>query len=166
MPASHRERPAREGRRLIRKEAIDTHTYHVNEGKDGKAGNPRPGAGGFVTLKERQQEPEQAGQGAPEHAEDLAVDEPDFRGDELEGLEHEEKVPLGLDAGGRGDKGIGLDAESPGKMAASAASTPMATYQAMSSRSRKLGRNFISRRAEGLAVHSASTFGGTLMPWS
>ena len=41
----------------------------------------------------------------------------------------------------------------------------MATYQAISSRSAKFGKNFISVRAAGLASHSASTLGGTLMPW-
>src|SRR5208337_3380453 len=95
--ASAAERAA--GHELLRKEAIDSHTYHIHKGKDGDAGDPRLGAGGFGALEKWQKQPKQSGQAATQHAQHLAIDNPDFGGDELEGLEHEEEVPLGLDAG-------------------------------------------------------------------
>src|SRR5208337_5223592 len=65
------------------------------------------------------------------------------------------KYHSGLMPAGAEMKGSALTPRFHGKSAASAASTPMATYQAISSRSAKLGKNFISRRALGFAAHSA-----------
>src|ERR1035438_3571806 len=75
------------------------------------------------------------------------------------------KYHSGLMPAGAEIKGSAFTLRFHGKMAASAPSTPMATYQAIISRSAKFGKNFISRREEGFAAHSASTLGGTLMPW-
>src|SRR5208283_4369127 len=73
---------------------------------------------------------------------------------------HSGLIPAGADA-----KGSAFTPRFHGNSAASAPSVPIATYQAINSRNRKLGKNFISRRNEGFAVHAASTLGGTLMPW-
>src|SRR5208337_876343 len=77
-PAGPAKRAAMNGRNLLRKEAIDTHTYHVNKSKDGEPGDPRFGAFGPVALKERQQQPQQAGQAATKNTQNLPVDNPDF----------------------------------------------------------------------------------------
>src|ERR1039458_8611893 len=61
------------------------------------------------------------------------------------------KYHSGLMPAGAEMKGSALTPRFQGKMAASAPSTPMATYQAINSRRAKLGKNFISRRAEGVA---------------
>src|ERR1039458_7942848 len=74
------------------------------------------------------------------------------------------KYHSGLIPAGAETKGSAFVLRFHGKKAASAPNTPMATYQAIISRSAKLGKNFISRRAEGFSIHSASIFGGTLMP--
>src|SRR5262249_10284633 len=74
------------------------------------------------------------------------------------------KYHSGLIPAGAEEKGSALTPKFHGKIAASAPNTPRATYHAISSRSRKLGKNFISRFAEGLAFHSVSSLGGTLMP--
>src|ERR1035437_4501022 len=100
---------------LLRKEAIDSHTYYAHQGKNGNSGDPSFATGGFLVLKEGQQQPQQSGQAATKDAEHLAVDDPDLGGNHLEGLEHEKEVPLGLDAGRGGDEGVGLDAEVPGE---------------------------------------------------
>src|ERR1035438_2130873 len=110
-----RPRATKNRRNLLCKIAIDTHTYNVNKSKDGETGDPRFAAPGFIVLKERQQHPQQACQAASEDTENFAVDEPDFGGDELEGLEHEEEVPLGLDSGRGGDKGVRLHTQVPGE---------------------------------------------------
>src|ERR1051326_1780207 len=64
-------------------------------------------------VEERNEQPEQSARAEDEHADDLAVVAEDFRRDELERLEHEEEVPLRLDAGGRGRERVGLLAQLP-----------------------------------------------------
>src|ERR1700691_1170042 len=61
---------------------------------------------------------------------------------------HSGLIPAGADT-----KGSALTPRFHGKTAANAPSTPKATYQAIISRSMKLGKNFISRLADGFAVH-------------
>src|SRR3974377_452420 len=75
------------------------------------------------------------------------------------------KYHSGLMPAGAGAKGSAFTPRFHGKIAVSAPSAPNATYQAINSRKAKLGKNFISRLAEGFAAHSASTLGGTLMAW-
>src|ERR1035437_2480158 len=65
---------------LLRKEAIASHTYYVQQGKDGNSGDPEFGAGGFLVLKKGQQQPQQSGQAATHHTQRLAVDDPDLGG--------------------------------------------------------------------------------------
>src|SRR6516162_11407317 len=74
------------------------------------------------------------------------------------------KYHSGLIPAGAGAKGSALTPRFQGKIAANAPRTPSATYQAISSRSAKLGKNLISRLAEGLAFQSISSLGGTLIP--
>src|ERR1700693_2311844 len=61
---------------------------------------------------------------------------------------HSGLIPAGADT-----KGSALTPRFHGKSAANAPSTPKATYQAINSRSKKLGKNFISRFSDGFAVH-------------
>ena len=74
------------------------------------------------------------------------------------------KYHSGLIPAGAGTKGSALTPRFQGKTAANAPKSPKAMYQAISSRSMKLGKNFISRFAAGFTVHSTSSLGGTLMP--
>src|ERR1039458_9537028 len=63
------------------------------------------------------------------------------------------KYHSGLIPAGAEIKGSAFTLRFHGKKAASAPKTPMATYQAINSRSMKLGKNFISRFWEGFSVH-------------
>ncbi len=60
------------------------------------------------------------------------------------------KYHSGLMPAGAETNGSALTPRFHGKSAARAPSAPMATYQAIISRSMKLGKNFISRRAAGI----------------
>src|SRR5579871_409605 len=97
-PARPRYRTALNGRGLFRKMAINTHTCHVRKSKDRKAGDPPVHARGVIAFKKRQENPQQANQSESEHSQNFPVDEPNLGWDELERLEHEEEVPLGLDS--------------------------------------------------------------------
>src|SRR5208337_2200631 len=97
-PARTAERAAATPQTLFRNIAIDTHHDHENKSKDAEAGDPGARACGFIALKEGQQQPEQSGQAATEYAQNLPIDDPHFRGNELECLVHEEEVPLRLDS--------------------------------------------------------------------
>src|SRR5581483_6301825 len=92
---------------------IKTHTCHVGKSKYCKPSDPPLGARGVITLKERQQEPQQTDQAESKYTQNLPVDEPHFGWDELERLEHEEEIPLGLDPGWRGGEGVGFDTQIP-----------------------------------------------------
>src|SRR5262245_25312027 len=59
------------------------------------------------------------------------------------------KYHSGLIPAGAGTNGSAFTPRFQGKIAARAPSTPRATYQAISSRRTKLGKNFISRKAVG-----------------
>src|SRR5450759_6002618 len=93
--------------------AINTHTCHVRKSKDCKPSDPPFRARGLVTLKKRQQKPQQADEAESKYTQNLPVDEPQFGRDELERLEHEEEVPLGLDARWGRHKRICLDTKVP-----------------------------------------------------
>src|SRR5450631_2798942 len=82
----------------------------------------------------------------------------------LRGWHMNRKYHSGLIAAGADTHGSALTPRFHGKTAANAPSTPTATYQAIISRSMKLGKNFISRLADGFAVHCTSSVGGMLMP--
>src|SRR5574341_2129296 len=70
------------------------------------------------------------------------------------------KYHSGLMPAGAGAKASAFSPSSQGARAASAPSTPSATYQAIISRRKKLGKKDMSRRAGGSAFHSASIAGG------
>src|ERR1039458_1476878 len=71
------------------------------------------------------------------------------------------KYHSGLMPAGAATKGSALTPRFHGKTAANAPNTARATYHAIISRSMKLGKNFISRLADGFSVHCTSSLGGT-----
>src|ERR1035437_3284229 len=74
------------------------------------------------------------------------------------------KYHSGLMPAGAEPNGSAFTPRLHGNSAASAPSSPSATYHAINSRNTKLGKKRISLLAAGLASHCASTPGGTLMP--
>src|SRR5664279_2488410 len=94
---------------------VHGHGGHIPEKDASKSGDPASRIEGLLAVEERQQQRHRAHRSERQDAQDFAIHAQDFRWNQLQRLEHEEEVPLRLDAGWRGSKGIGLHAEVPGK---------------------------------------------------
>ena len=87
----------------------------------------------------------------PKQAEQFALEYPHVAGNELQRVERRQKIPFRPDARGSGGERIRLSPQAPtGTSPPETPRTPSAAYQAISSRRKKFGKNFICRRFSSL----------------
>src|SRR5271165_4310003 len=154
QPAKSNQRAWPSKRALFRKMPIKTHTCYVSESEDGNSRNPPLGVGRLIAFEERQQKPQHRGRAEDQNTQHLSVDEPYLGRNQFEGLEHEQEIPLGLDAGGRRHKGICLDPQVPREDGGECAQHPQGNVPSHEFAQREVGKelHFTLRHRIGLPL--------------
>src|SRR5689334_5407537 len=147
MAMSHRQ--ADEVAMLVCIVAINGHPYDVSEGQNRQRIDPFLAT---LAIDKRQQQPDCSSHAESQHAQDLAIDEQNFGGNEFECLEHEQEIPLRLDSGRSGDKWIGLYAQVPRKDRRQRAQRAQRHIPGHQFAQGKIGKEFHLAQSGGLAL--------------
>src|SRR5512133_1086567 len=83
---------------LFRRESIEAHRNHIRKCKDARAHDPSLAATFARWIEEGKQCPDQSRQAEEQDSKDFSIHEADSCGNQLQGLKHEQEVPLRLNA--------------------------------------------------------------------